>query len=824
MAALTPVVLLRNLAGRARVRRVGRTLVASLLMAGVFGLGLLMARVAAVRPVGGTLSPAGPDWVRDKTVIQALPARERTVTAEVDFVSGPQGIKEQATYEVQTKRGDPLLRLLRLGQVRPVAVATLYAGAPTWQTFKPAMIQTRGGGDTTITISSSYLGIPPRLCIPVREAGVRTRLTVRSRGVDVSGVDAPVEPYTQDRNSVAFRAEDGPGRVRIALAAAGSGCSDRSGAGLLSLGDNPGLWHVARAIPWIAVLIAATRSRNAVSYRFRIAGWAYLIAVPSLAAMLLYASGPTSASVLSVVFVVAPALAVWWLRSISEPPAPRQRRTGALVLAVASGVTAVAVLLVAGAPWATYGWLAGLTAGAGALGLLSTWVGRLPQTSAWLALAFLPGTVVTSFLAGQLVRTGDGLAYLAFGLLMGPLAVGTVNLIGPRRLLAWRIAAVLGTAVLAVPGGLLVDPQTVLRARPARDLVLELVLVGEIAVSVLDLALMTILLVTLARRGRQAQTLAEPFTRGSAIALSVMIAGPGYQTAAGPTLATIVLFVVLMWAIPPGRAERAVGLAEVSGREHARLVRQESWHRYRHRLVDAVYRSGPDKIASGDRKLAELRKAWAKLTTSAPRDSVQLTEQALGSAAGFELRQNAIAGAAAAALLASPMIAYEGWLSHAANSIAYADIPTALTVRYGFPVLRWAAYGAIFGYFYTQLRGTRPLPKACGLLLALALPESLAIITAPYSTQRTILFALAIRAGQMLVLAIGLGLFWERRLCNTAEIPWNKIRDFHTPSALAAPITALAVAATTAVATPFAGAAVTALLQSSTPTVPSAHP
>ncbi|MFD8542585.1 hypothetical protein [Streptomyces sp. NPDC059649] len=64
---------------------------------------------------------------------------------------------------------------------------------------------------------------------------------------------------------------------------------------------------------------------------------------------------------------------------------------------------------------------------------------------------------------------------------------------------------------------------------------------------------------------------------------------------------------------------------------------------------------------------------------------------------------------------------------------------------------------------------------------------------------------------QTLLVALGLGLYWEARLVRTAGLPWGHIRNFRRLSSLAVPTTTLLVAVVTAVATALAGAWGTAL-------------
>jgi len=96
-------------------------------------------------------------------------------------------------------------------------------------------------------------------------------------------------------------------------------------------------------------------------------------------------------------------------------------------------------------------------------------------------------------------------------------------------------------------------------------------------------------------------------------------------------------------------------------------------------------------------------------------------------------------------------------------------------------------------------------------LAALAV-EATQIIVAE-SRIDAMLQAVGIRAGQLFVLFIVLGLWYEWRLASVARVPWGRLRDFRSLRELTAPALAVLIAIATAIATGFAGAAVSALLQ-----------
>jgi hypothetical protein len=121
--------------------------------------------------------------------------------------------------------------------------------------------------------------------------------------------------------------------------------------------------------------------------------------------------------------------------------------------------------------------------------------------------------------------------------------------------------------------------------------------------------------------------------------------------------------------------------------------------------------------------------------------------------------------------------------------------------------LRWLLYAFIFGYFYPALRGTTAPTKAIGLLIAVLVAE-LSQILAMSPPSEDLAIAATIRGGQVIVLALGLGLLWERKLIVAAGVDWRLLRDFRKLGSLAVPVSTVIVAVVTTVATVTANAAV----------------
>ena len=119
-------------------------------------------------------------------------------------------------------------------------------------------------------------------------------------------------------------------------------------------------------------------------------------------------------------------------------------------------------------------------------------------------------------------------------------------------------------------------------------------------------------------------------------------------------------------------------------------------------------------------------------------------------------------------------------------------------------VLRWIAYGAIYGYAYPWLRGGTPVSKAMCLFVTILPVEILPLL---YQGAQPGTFGIALLqvGSNSLAACLVLGLYWEARLVRAAGLRWGQIRNFRSLSALALPTTTVLVAVLTAVATTVAG-------------------
>ncbi|MFC0109607.1 hypothetical protein [Kibdelosporangium aridum] len=729
--------------------------------------------------------------------------------AEVSVLlrSTVRGVEVTADYVIDVFRWDPLIDAVRTGVVDGKAVACSIAGAPETGVFSPPTVEfgrddlrakVLVSGTLTLSDTDGYIERPSSY--HSGQVWERT-LRVRTEGVSVVELHSDEGPALMGPDRIEFT---GPIN-RYIYVSVESGSTQWTG---WSLSQGPALWHIAMGVPWLLVLFLGYRSRHRVRGPLRAGAIAYVFSIPPLGAMLLWIPS-TAGVILSGIFMVAPVLTLIWCRAVrGVEPLGRQVQwlaCGALVLAVGTA----AALLPAGSALT----LIGGGAAAGASLAAAAWIaGR----RSWAAIAALIGVTLVcgaplvDFLVEQSALPYGGFALLTLGLLAAPVAIGLAAAIGARRKALGYTIAVVVSAVLFLPAAaLVVDAvDTVVRDYPRR---VTLAFATD-AAAILVAALVTLLIMLIIRLSTDAHAYADPIIRMAMFVIVVIAVIPNSVSTLGQVLALLSLTFTLIWLVPANRADRAARLAAVGRRTHVRLVRLEIWQRLVDQVARETHRTGIARAAAGEVPLSTLYGTWSASVQPA-RAGINLHEAALGSGGGFSPRANLLAGVGAAAALALPIMAYEASLIFFSPGTDLSGQSTLELLGDGRSVLRWVVYGALFGLFYPALRGDRPIAKASALLVALLVPELLAIVLTPAASAEQIAFAVAIRAGQITVLCIGLGLFWEWRLSRSAGLRWGQLRDFRKAGALVTPVTTLVVAAATTVVTALAGAAVAAILQ-----------
>jgi len=357
------------------------------------------------------------------------------------------------------------------------------------------------------------------------------------------------------------------------------------------------------------------------------------------------------------------------------------------------------------------------------------------------------------------------------------------------------------------------------------------------ALMLLGITLVGVTVALLSRRGLQPEAMADPVVRGLVLSCLLVIAPERGNLLQFNALSVALL--VLCWSltVPRRHAAYAVTKTAVTAAGHVRLVRAELRRRLMEKSAHDVYRQARRKLRDGEVDIRAYDVAQQQIDEAATPLRKQVAgvavRDALATAAGHCPRDNAIAAAMYAAPIAVLILGYEIWalaVSKPQDLVAVSLLELAFLLLHQ---LRWVGYAAVYGYFYPLIRGRGPVGKALSLVvltlpvevlsvLASIDPEPVDSILLDITTVREMALALAIRAGQVVLFCVTLGLAWETRLIRLAGYPWDRLRNVRSIRSLATPAGAVAVAVATALGTAVASTAVAALL--STPPSPSPAP
>ncbi|MFF8931493.1 hypothetical protein ACF1AO_29980 [Streptomyces longwoodensis] len=302
-----------------------------------------------------------------------------------------------------------------------------------------------------------------------------------------------------------------------------------------------------------------------------------------------------------------------------------------------------------------------------------------------------------------------------------------------------------------------------------------------------------------------------PSARGSCVALLLLAAAAPVAGAPESWLphATTTGAVLLAWAgthvlLPPRDRARATRLHALTGAAHARLLhslaRALLYAEGRHRFLTTSRGTLADASVSPGQWEETWRSLRAPTAADAAMETAWLRSVALGGSGGRTAWSNGVAAAAVCALLTLPWTAWPAW-----HGRGYSGLPETVTVAGGTTAV-WLAHGFTYGFLYPWIRGRGPVSKA-GWLWAVVTPVQLLLLRPrlrlPFDQVALTVFLLL---AQSAVMALGLALFWEVRLVHRADLLWGHVRNFRRLSSLAAPVSAVLVAAITAAVTVLATA------------------
>ncbi|WP_049571311.1 hypothetical protein [Nonomuraea sp. SBT364] len=239
---------------------------------------------------------------------------------------------------------------------------------------------------------------------------------------------------------------------------------------------------------------------------------------------------------------------------------------------------------------------------------------------------------------------------------------------------------------------------------------------------------------------------------------------------------------------------------------HRHLIRTALHRRLLLIAEQELYRIGRGKIGNGDLSMDAFDKQRRDLESALHRHGGH-PETAFATAAGCSPWHNGVHAFIVSLLLSLPFLFVYG-------------LPTGLDlssfVFEARSLIALPAYGFVFGYFYSRVRGTQPMTKALHLMAAALVTELsgyLSALVEPDIGPDAKLQVVAIVVGEVALVCIGLGLYWEWRLMHLAGEPWGRVRNVRSLRSLATPLLAIVIAAVTTAATSAAGQTVDRILR-----------
>ncbi|MEV1002516.1 hypothetical protein [Nonomuraea sp. NPDC050202] len=500
------------------------------------------------------------------------------------------------------------------------------------------------------------------------------------------------------------------------------------------------------------------------------------------------------AAVLAIV-VGAPVLALHSTFRAAQGHSDLPVKAAAVFAALAGLVLAAWPLAASFGAWPAAGVLAVAAGGAGVTAAVPGQRRRLPRTG----LALL-GTGV--MLAGMAVVSGltpphllwQALLLLGWFALVFGWATEASHRWSATSAARWVVAAsvVFGVLVYAMT---VLDSRSSWMALPWDDLT---GVAGTVAFIAAPLLALVMLVVRVRRLGQGPAGLTEPVAFHTAMFFLLLMRVQAGGAASG-------LLVLLVWVgvfvlLPPPRAEL---LRPVQVDEHRLLVRDLIRRRSARAALTALLRE-PGAGDDFEQRRQALEQAGDE--REGPLDS----DLALTTLAGRTPWQNGLVSLGVGAVLSLPYSVVRIAESVRGQQTGATELAAAVLALLSLPVL-----SMVFGYFYPRVRGTHPIAKSLAFFLTALLVElptyvyTLVMATilqsdlseAGLPTADEALIGVLVAVGNIAVVSIGLGLWWEWRLMWLAGEPWGRIRDVRTLRALAAPLAAVAIAIATTAAT-----------------------
>ncbi|MGH3389142.1 MAG: hypothetical protein ACRDOO_09730 [Actinomadura sp.] len=593
-------------------------------------------------------------------------------------------------------------------------------------------------------------------------------------------------------------------------------------------------WLVTLLPLWLTMLIYLRRSSSELRHPLRAVTWVGLLVIPILAVVQTEGTGSSVAGVLLLFLLpVAAFLSARW----ASGSALLTRRDVSIAAAVAL------LLLGVGMLWLTSSW----AERPAMIVIVPLFIGSAVGT--WFGFSMLGHDRWPNFAAATVVLLGSFSISLV-GLLraptissVAPLLVGTgviwvlalgmplQKLSGARSSRWYLLMAGIGAFALLPVGGFAVASspnafdENVQPFAPA-----EADFMGNLGMSAILFILMAAALLTMRGVGAASESVNEPLARCAALVL-VMAECAVMATNWWDALRVLLAMVMFTWLLPLFSTDRALRLSKVKRSVHRRLISLELRHRLMSASANDFRRAARGRFAAGELDIATFDQRQQGLERAMKSNVIRrpgwigIQEAAFGSNCGFTSWANAVFATRASLVLSLPYVIYEEIslfdlieLDPANSDFLSSNIMDVAGIA--LYLLRWMAYGLIYGYFYPLLRGNNPIGKAFALWVTILPIEVIPLFDQSWALDNLVQAAV-IRTAQLLAFTIGLGLVWEMRAMHAAGFPWGWLRNIRNLRSLGTPVGAVVLAAATAAATVLASSAVSALLEPSAREQPS---
>ena len=250
-------------------------------------------------------------------------------------------------------------------------------------------------------------------------------------------------------------------------------------------------------------------------------------------------------------------------------------------------------------------------------------------------------------------------------------------------------------------------------------------------------------------------------------------------------------------------------LGEPRGR-WAGAIRQTLRAGTRRRLLSAVSRNAQDKVASGDLTLTEAQRdidaaqrgstaQFENVTVNGRKFRLTSEQRGFGMLTSTSPWARGRWGLVNGTLTGAPWVVLG--LAGTSFHFGQASYPELLLITSVAPlVIRWAAYGLLFGYFFPLLRGRTGLEKAIWFAVVAAAPTVCATLATGGSTARqwdkAILLAI-----QVVAYALTMGILADRAVLREHGIPGTRLVDVHNLWVVSAWVSSITVAVAAGLAT-----------------------